>query len=50
MWIMEGFSGNEYTLIQDEGCKMFLNENQCENERMKKLKKTQAYKLKKVQF
>ncbi len=47
---MEGFSGNENTLIQDEGCKNFLNENQCENERMKKLKKTQVYKLKKVEF
>jgi hypothetical protein len=32
---MEGFSENENTLIQDEGCKMFSNENECENERMK---------------
>jgi hypothetical protein len=32
---MEGSNGNENTLILDEGCKMFLNENECENQRMK---------------
>jgi hypothetical protein len=33
---MEGFSGNENALIQNEGCAMFLNEVKCENEVMKK--------------
>jgi hypothetical protein len=32
---MEGSNGNENTLIQDERCKMFLIENECENETMK---------------
>jgi hypothetical protein len=32
---MKDSSGNESTLIQDEGCKMFLNECECENEKMK---------------
>jgi len=38
---MEGFSGNENTLIQNEGCAMFFNEVKCENETMKKIKKNQ---------
>jgi hypothetical protein len=29
---MEGFSGNENALIQNEGCAMFLSEVKCENE------------------
>jgi hypothetical protein len=33
---MEDSSGNEDTLIQNEGCAMFFNEVKCENEVMKK--------------
>ncbi len=35
LWKMKGSSGNENTLIQNEGCAMFLNEVKCENEIMK---------------
>jgi len=35
---MEGSSGNENTLIQNEGCATFFNEVKCENEIMNKTK------------
>jgi hypothetical protein len=38
---MESFSGNENTLIQNEGCAMFLNEVKCENEIMKETQEIQ---------
>jgi hypothetical protein len=31
---MEGSSGNENTLVQNERCEMFMNEVECEDEVM----------------
>ncbi len=37
VWKMEGFNGNENTIIQNEKCGMFVNEAKCEDEVMEKL-------------
>ncbi len=46
MWKIEGFSGNENALSQNEGCAMFLNEDKCENEVMKKTQEKQSLETK----
>jgi hypothetical protein len=48
---MEGFSGNENALFQNEGCAMFLSQVKYENEVMKKTQENhKVWKLKKVEF
>jgi hypothetical protein len=40
---MEGSNGNENTIIQNEGCEMFLNETKCENEIMEETQEKQRF-------
>jgi hypothetical protein len=43
---MEGSNGNENTIIQNEGCEMFLNEANCENEIMEETPKNKGLQTK----
>ncbi len=50
VWKMENFSENENTLIQNEGCEMFMNEVKYKDKVMEEIQQNPSLQIKEKNF